>query len=149
MSGGERDSYACEIPEQFADVPSQWLRLLMSVGYVACGQGRPSHGVTIFEGIAAVRPSSELPLIGLAMAQVNLGKLTAACDTLIERAEKINPNNQLVKTLAAMVFRMSGAMEESDRILDKVIANGTDECAVELAKNLKGEDFSYLKKKWR
>ncbi|MDR2664492.1 MAG: hypothetical protein LBB14_03145 [Puniceicoccales bacterium] len=141
----DRQKEDCAIPEEFADAKAEWLQLLMAMGYVACGQGRPSQAATIFDGIAAVRPNSELPLIGLAIAQINLGKLTLACETLVERAARLNPDNQLVKTVAAMVFRMSGAMEASDLLLDEVIANGSDSCATEFARSLKGEDFRYLK----
>jgi hypothetical protein len=149
MAASQAGAYACEIPEKFAEVRSEWLQLLMSVGYVACGQGRPSQAAVIFEGIAAVRPDSELPLIGLAMAQINLGKLMPAADTLLKRATKLNPGNQLVKALAAMTLRMAGLIDESDQILDAVIADGTDGCAIDLARNLKNEDFKYLRKKMR
>ncbi|MDR0339982.1 MAG: hypothetical protein LBH53_00215 [Puniceicoccales bacterium] len=145
---GQEDSlYVNAIPAEFAEAKTEWLQLLMAMGYVACGQGRQSQAAVIFTGIAAVRPNSELPLIGLAMAQLNLGKLTLACDTLIQRAAKINPANQLVKAIAAMVFRMSGAVEASDRLLDEVTADGSDDGAVELARHLKTEDFHYLRRK--
>ncbi|MDR1435942.1 MAG: hypothetical protein LBI39_01910 [Puniceicoccales bacterium] len=149
MAKTSQHRYGCEIPEEFADVRSEWLQLLMEVGYVACGQGRPTQAATIFDGISAVRPKSELPLIGLAMAQMNLGKLTAACDTLVKRAKKLNPENLLVDTMAAMVFRMSGAVDESDAILNAVIEDGSDDCAVELARHLKTEDFAYLRERNR
>ncbi|MDR2667660.1 MAG: hypothetical protein LBB38_01280 [Puniceicoccales bacterium] len=149
MDSGQTSTYACEIPEDFVEVRSEWLQLLMSVGYVACGQGRPSQSAIIFDGIAAVRPDSELPLIGLAMAQINLGKIALAGDTLLKRAAKLNPGSQLVRAFAAMALRMAGIVEESDRLIDAVIADGTDHCATELARNLKNEDFKYLRKKSR
>ncbi|MDR2677569.1 MAG: hypothetical protein LBB26_03335 [Puniceicoccales bacterium] len=136
-----------EIPAEFAEVPSKILQLLMQVGYVACGCGTPSLAKVIFEGIAAVRPNSELPLIGLAFVYIHMGKLTVACDILVNQATPINPNNQIIKAMAAMIFRISGEFTASDALLDEVIANGTDPQAVEFARQLKGEDFSYLRRK--
>ncbi|MDR0678672.1 MAG: hypothetical protein LBF24_00230 [Puniceicoccales bacterium] len=145
--GQEKSLYVNAIPAEFAEAKTEWLQLLMAVGYVACGQGRPSQAVIIFTGIAAVRPNSELPLIGLAVAQINQGKLTTACDTLVQRAAGINPDNQLVKAMAAMIFRMSGAVGASDRLLDEIIADGSDGGAVELACHLQTEDFRYLRRR--
>jgi hypothetical protein len=136
-----------EIPVEFAEVSSEVLQLLMQVGYVACGRGMPSLAKVIFEGIAAVRPNSELPLIGLAFTYIHMGKLTAACDILVNRATPINPSNQIIKAMAAMVFRISGEFRASDTLLDEVVADGTDPEAVELARQLRGEDFSYLRRK--
>jgi hypothetical protein len=139
-----------EIPAEFAEVPSEVLQLLMQVGYVACGHGAPSLAKVIFEGIAAVRPNSELPLIGLAFAYIHMGKLVAACDILVNQATPINPDNQIIKAVAAMIFRISGEFKASDMLLDEVIADGTDFQALELARQLKKEDFSYLRcKKFR
>ncbi|MDR3317105.1 MAG: hypothetical protein LBS68_03520 [Puniceicoccales bacterium] len=147
MDANSSKQYVNEIPEKFADIKSEWLQLLMQIGYVACGQGKPTAAVSIFEAIAAVRPNSELPLIGLAVSLVNLGKLTAACDVLVERSAKINPNNQLAKTVAAMIFRMVKEFQASDILIDEIIADGTDPEAVNFAKNLKNENFIYLRSK--
>jgi hypothetical protein len=136
----------CETPAEFAEVSSEVLQHLMQVGYMACGHGAPSLAVAIFKGIAAVRPNSELPLIGLAFACIHMGKLTAACDILVNQATPINPDNQTIKALAAMIFRMSGEFKASDTLLDEVIADGTDPRAVEFAQQLKKEDFSYLRR---
>ncbi|MDR0727585.1 MAG: hypothetical protein LBF26_01665 [Puniceicoccales bacterium] len=144
---GSTGHFSGEIPTEFAGVPSGVLQLLMQVGYVACGHGAPSLAKVIFEGTAAVRPNSELPLIGLAFAYIHMGKLTLACDILANRAAAINPDNQIVKAVAAMIFRMSGEFKASDMLLDEVIADGTDPQAMEFARQLKGEDFSYLRRR--
>ncbi|MDR1456744.1 MAG: hypothetical protein LBI34_01655 [Puniceicoccales bacterium] len=135
------------VPTEFMEVQSEVLQLLMQVGYVACGHGFPSLAKVIFEGIAAVRPNSELPLIGLAFSYIHIGKLTSACDILVNQAARINPNNQTIKAVAAMIFRISGEFKASDTLLDEVIADGTDPQAMEFARQLKTEDFSYLRRK--
>jgi predicted Zn-dependent protease len=137
------------IPPEFAPLRAEWLQLLMQLGYVACGQGKPNQARTIFEGIAAVRPNSELPLIGLSMALINLGKLTEALELLVKRAAVLNPKNQMVHAMCAMIYRMSGAMEESDLLLDGVLADGTDPESCEFARQLKTENFAYLRSRGR
>jgi predicted Zn-dependent protease len=141
------EQYVNEIPEEFSDVRSDWLQLLMELGYVACGCGKPSHAEAIFTGIVAVRPNSELPLIGLAVTLASFGQLSDARKVLLELAAKINPENQLVKVLAAMFAGMSGSKSECDSLLDDVEENGTDSEAVALAKHLRVEDFQFLRKK--
>lgn len=144
--GTSRD-YVNEIPPEYADVPSELLQLLMQLGYVACGQGHPKSAATIFEGVAAVRPNTELPLIGLAVALLNQGKLKASCDLLIHCAGRMNPDNQLVKAIAGMIFRITGAQKESDIILDEVIESNSDPEAVALAKELKNDTFTLKKRR--
>ncbi|MDR2341215.1 MAG: hypothetical protein LBD72_02725 [Puniceicoccales bacterium] len=144
---GSSGHSSIEIPEEFAEASSDVLQLLMQAGYVACGCGVPSLAKVIFDGIAAVRPKSEQPLIGLALAYIHMGKLAAACDVLVNRATPISPGNQIIKAIAAMVFRISGEFAASDRLLDDVIADGTDPQAIEFARQLKVEDFSYLRRK--
>jgi hypothetical protein len=139
--------YVNSIPPEFAEVSSEMLQLLMQVGYVACGQGWPSLSRIIFDGIAAVRPNSELPLIGLAFAHIHMGKLTAACDILVKQVAAINPANQIAKALAAMIFRMSGEFRAGDMLLDEVLADGSDPQAMALARHLKTENFNYLQPK--
>jgi predicted Zn-dependent protease len=149
MAQGETVQYANAIPPEFVDVPSEWLQLLMQLGYVACGQGKPSQAKTIFDGIAAVRPNSELPIIGLAMALINLGKLSSASGLLMEKARPINPKNRIIGVLMAMIFRMSGEFGASDELLDEVIGENDDPEAVEFAIQLKKEDFSHLRSRMR
>ncbi|MDR1437690.1 MAG: hypothetical protein LBI69_01360 [Puniceicoccales bacterium] len=119
----------------------------MQLGFMACNRGSPSLGICIFAGIAAVRPNSELPLIGLAYAHANAGKLSEAREILTKRAAVINPKNQLTKAILAMIFRISGEVNESDSLIDEVIEDGSDPQAVALAEQLKTEDFKYLRKK--
>ncbi|MDR2576586.1 MAG: hypothetical protein LBC42_00865 [Puniceicoccales bacterium] len=149
MAQNSVEQYVNDIPEEFADIKSEWMQLLMQLGYVACGQGKPSLAMTIFGGIAAVRPNSELPLIGYAFALINSGRLRDACAILAEKASKINPNNQLIKAVAAMAFRMAGQTSASDMLIKEVIDDGTDPEAIAFAENLKNENFKFLKSKGR
>jgi hypothetical protein len=134
-----------EIPNGFTAARAEWLQLLMQIGYAACGRGRPAQALAIFEGIAAVRPNSELPLIGLSMALVNGGKLSAALKLLTEEALPRNPKSQITKVMCGMIHRMAGQFAVSDRLLDEVVADGTDAEATEFARQLKTENFSYLR----
>lgn len=141
---GSETDYVNEVPEQFSGIPSEMVQLLMQLGYVACGQGKPSAARIIFKGVAAVRPNSELPLIGLAIATLHQGKLDEAMDILLKNAARINPKNQITKALLGMLLRMAQRFNQSNVLLQEVIEDGNDSEAVALAKELQREDFSYL-----
>jgi hypothetical protein len=78
-----------------------------------------------------------------------MGNLSAACELLVRKAAVINPQNQLVKTLLAMIYRITGEMGGSEQLLDEVIDDGGDVVAVEFAKHLKTENFEYLRSRQR
>ena len=70
----------------------------MEIGYLAIGSGQTAEAETIFSGIVAVRSESELPLIGLGVAQLSAGKAGDAVKTLGERALGMAPESDLVKS---------------------------------------------------
>ncbi|MDR2030408.1 MAG: hypothetical protein LBP65_03015 [Puniceicoccales bacterium] len=146
---GEGDGGGSKIPSAFVSLRAEWLQTLMQLGYVACGQGKPSMARKIFEGIAAVRPNSELPLIGLSMALINQGKLSDALELLVKKAMPLNPNSQIVKVMCVMIYRMTGAFAESELLIDEVVQDGTDPEATAFALQLKTEDFAYLRSRGR
>jgi Tfp pilus assembly protein PilF len=93
-----------------ADLPvsTEVVQTLMEVGYVAAGRGSKSNAEDIFKGVSAARPSSELPLIGLAVTEINFGDFLTASKILVEQALKINPDSGLAKCFLAMASKALG-----------------------------------------
>lgn len=117
-------------------VQSEMVQLLMDIGYVATGRGFQSQANDIFNGIIAARPNSELPLIGLAVNNLNFGNFIEAAKILSERALVINPYNGTAKCFLAMAVRSLGGKAEAQQLLEEVANNNTDTVSQELAKGL-------------
>jgi len=60
----------------------------MEIRYVAVGRGLQSHAEDIFNGLAAARPESELPLVGLAVCKMNFGDFASARDSLTKSLQR-------------------------------------------------------------
>ncbi|MDR1401757.1 MAG: hypothetical protein LBI81_02255 [Puniceicoccales bacterium] len=124
-------------------VPAELVQMLMEIGYVAIGRGLQSHAESIFAGVIAARPSSELPLIGLAVCKINFGDFLAASKILTDRALKINPDSGMAKCFLAIAIKTLGGGKESKELASQVAETCTDQAAVALAKSiLAGKDIA-------
>lgn len=113
-------------------------KLLMEIGYVATGSGRSREAETIFQGLCAWRPKSELPWIGLAIARLNRGKTDEARKILEDEALKRAPDSDLAKCFLGLTLRQAGHRAESFEMLRQVSEHGRDETARVMAENLLG-----------
>jgi Flp pilus assembly protein TadD len=118
------------------DIDTDRVQLLMEIGYLAGGHGYPAESETIFEGIRAMRPQSELPVIGLAVAKMNAGHHQEAARILWEEALAINPESDLARSFLGLVLKLSGLQSESRTILEEVVAADRQPEAVNMAKSL-------------
>ena len=104
---------------------------------MAAGAGMTAQATTIFNGLKAARPDSELPYIGLAVASMNAGQYDEALEFLTEKAMKLNPDSCLAAAFAGLALRLAGRSDEARRELEKVVSRcGQDEAAVNMAKAL-------------
>lgn len=125
------------------NVPSELVKILMDIGYVATGRGFQSQAADIFSGVIAARPNSELPLIGLAVSKINFGNFLEASKILSERALIINPNSGLAKCFLSMAIRALGGKSEADELLNEVVqSEASDECSKKLATDLINQENS-------
>ena len=118
------------------EIDAQLTKLLMEVGYLAGGYGFVSESEKIFNGIAAVRPESEYPYIGLAVTCLNANMNEAAVEILRTRALKANPDSDLAKSFLGLALKLAGMNAESQKVLQEVVDNGGAEEAVNMAKSL-------------
>lgn len=122
--------------EKVMEIETKLIQLLMEAGYLAGGYGFFGESERIFEGIRAVRPESELPLIGLAVSKINEGKHAEASRILWDQALKLNPDSDLAKSFLGLSLKVGGLNSESRALLREVVEANRDEVAVNMARNL-------------
>lgn len=124
------------------EIQTEVIQLLMEAGYLAGGYGLYKESEDIFEGIRAIRPDSELPIIGLAVTKMNAGKNTESARMLWEQALKINPESDLAKSFLGLALKLSNLNSESETVLKEVIDTGKNEPAIKLAQALLNDSGS-------
>ncbi len=95
------------------------LALLMEAGYVYLGMQRLKEAKEIFEGVAVLKPESEIPLVALAGVSFCKGKLKEAIQ-IYQKALKINPQSLYAKAYLGEACFFSGEKEEALRLLKEV-----------------------------
>lgn len=114
------------------NVPSSLVQQLMEIGYLATGGGMSGEASTIFNAVEAVRPESELPLVGQGVTQLNAGKTNEGIAVLRKALEK-NPDSEFAATFLGLALVQAGLSQAAENILKQVVVSGKDPRAVELA----------------
>jgi predicted Zn-dependent protease len=117
------------------EVRSELVQQLMEIGYLASGGGMPSEAATVFAAVEAVRPTSELPLIGAAVARLNARRADEAI-ALLRQALAKNPDSEYAAAFLGLALKQAGMSQASEDILRQVVSSGKCEQAVGLAKSL-------------
>ena len=108
---------------------------LMEVGFVAVGNGLLVDAETIFFGVQAVRPDSELPLIGRAFLLMN-SKLFGDAIQLLRLAVEKNPDSDFAVSFLGAALKMSGHNHAGNEVLQQVLDEGNHVEAVNFAQAL-------------
>ena len=113
---------------------------LMEVGLVAAGNGMFSDANAIFDAIEAVRPESEIPMVGRAAAKMMAGRHDEAID-LLQGALKINPRSDFALSFLGLALSLAGMSDASHKALREVVdrEESKPEC-VDLADAILAED---------
>ena len=117
------------------EIRTETLKRLMEIGYVAAGSGLYSDAETIFAGIQAVRPDSEMPQIGWAVVRMNAGLHDDATKILRNVIDQ-KPESDLTKSFLGLALRLAGMSGQSESILQEVVDANRDETAVAMARSL-------------
>lgn len=116
------------------------IQMLMEIGFLAAGRGEINAAETIFNGIKALRPESESPLIGLAVARMNAGNNQEAIAILRDRALALNPLSDMANSFLGLALKLEGLNSQADSILEGVVAGNGDPGAVSMARALLAEN---------
>lgn len=90
------------------DVERTLLSLLMEVGHLAGAYGFSRDAKAIFEGLAAVRPSSAYPVIGKAVVFLNQGEAQAAVQVLEAANFEMTDEGDLGRAFLALALNSAG-----------------------------------------
>lgn len=126
-------------------IDSELVRLLMRLGYAAAWNGLHKEAVAIFDGVGAVRPESEIPVIGAAVVAMLSGHYDVAVKTLREGALELNPDSALARAHLGVALRLLGDEDEGAALLNEVAANTTDPDAAAMARNVVAMSLEQLK----
>jgi hypothetical protein len=118
------------------DIDSRSLQLLLEVGLLAGGYGWMKEAEVIFEGLRAVRPENESPLIGLAIAKMNNNQAEESIRILETEALNTNPESDLARAFLGLALKLAGRVEQSRLLSEQVVGRNRDQAAVNLAKGI-------------
>lgn len=125
-------------------IDSELVRLLMRTGYLAAWNGFYKEAVSIFDGVAAVRPESEQPYIGGATVALLSGDAQLAA-TIVDRALVDHPDHPMLLAHKGCILRVLNHEEAGQALLQQVIDSAKDENAVQLASNVIGLETEAIK----
>ncbi|WP_009965810.1 tetratricopeptide repeat protein [Verrucomicrobium spinosum] len=117
-------------------VDSELVRLLMRIGYLAAWNGLYKEAIAVFDGVQAVRPESEIPIIGGAVVAILSGNPEVAIKSLKEGALTLNPGSDLARAHLGCALRLQGREEEGHAILQEVASTSSQPDARAMASNL-------------
>ena len=118
------------------EIESELVRLLMRIGYQGAWNGLYKDALTVFEGVGAVRPESEIPFIGAAAVALLSGNYQVAVEVLNNGALSRNPDSDLALAHLGCAVRLKGSEDEGRAILMDVAENSENPDARVLATNL-------------
>ncbi len=101
------------------------LRAVLEAGFLLRDVMRYGEAATVFQGVAALRPDLELPVLGLASVLVRQGDLTRAqelCESVLVRF----PDSLYAQVQLGEILIYRGARQEGEERLRSVIAEGGD-----------------------
>ena len=99
------------------------IRLLIDVGYVATGIGDKKSADSIFEGVLAARPNSELAHVGYAFSKLAFGEFTAASNLLMSKAYSLNPESKLIRAMYGFLLYTTGRVGECGFVMNEVLSS--------------------------
>lgn len=107
------------------DIPQREVGLLMEAGYLFMELGAPKKATEIFQGVAALVPQNEIPLIALGHLAFAQGRFEQALKHN-EEALTRNPNSSLAKAHKGESLMFLGKHEEAMALLNEVLGDDNE-----------------------
>jgi tetratricopeptide (TPR) repeat protein len=117
-------------------IDSELVRLLMRLGYLAAWNGLYKEAIAVFDGVRAVRPESEVPIIAGAVVALLSGHPDVAVKSLKEGALVLNPGSDLARAHLGCALRLQGREEEGMAMLQEIASDSDQPEARAMAANL-------------
>ncbi|CAK0781504.1 conserved hypothetical protein [Gammaproteobacteria bacterium] len=118
------------------EIASEWVRRVGEIGLLAAGHGEIEAAHRIFDGMVAIRPDSEYPWIGKAIAELQAGRVTEASRLLRDEALKRNPKSLEAQAFLGLALTRAGFASEAETTLRVVSAADPDQAAGQMARAL-------------
>lgn len=97
------------------------LALMMEAGYIFLGMQRFKEARTVFEGVSALKPESEIPVVALGGVSFCQGKLAEAV-RLYKKALKMIPDSIYGKAYLGEALYFLGEKPQAAKLLKEVDA---------------------------
>lgn len=91
----------------------------MEAGYIYLGMQRYKEAGEVFEGVHAIKPENEIPLVALAGVSFCQGRLKEA-EKIYAKALKLNPESLYAKAYLAEALFFDGQKREALALLKEV-----------------------------
>lgn len=99
-------------------VPSEDLRILMEAGYLYLGMLRYKEAQEVFEGVVALAPKSEVPLVALGNVFCVQGQFDKAVKTY-EKALDVDPKSAFAMAYLGEALLFKGLEQEAQKRLEE------------------------------
>ncbi len=99
-------------------IPNEDLKLLMEAGYLYVGMKRFNEAKEVFEGIAALAPKSEIPLVALGNVYAVQSKFDQAIK-IYEKGLELEPDSAFATAYLGEAYFFKGESKKATEILNK------------------------------
>lgn len=106
------------------DIERKDLALMMECGYILVGMQRFAEARQVFEGVAALAPDSEIPVVAIGSVAFCEGKFRDAVKQY-QKAIKQNPQSPFARAYLGEALFFSGDTDEAVRALTAVSHDDT------------------------
>lgn len=132
-----KNIYSGDIDAEKLGLNKEMIKLLYEIGVTGIWLNEIADARVIFDGLKALRPQNELPVLGLALIAFAEGNLDKSIEMIVKEALVINPRNDIVKAYLALAIQAKGGLEgEYTEICENIISHNEDKTAVTLAKSI-------------
>jgi hypothetical protein len=97
------------------------LRLLARIGFVAATNRQGAVARSLFSALRVVRPDSAAPPIGLAMAEIGVGRPSQAVRLLRDEGLVARDGAGAVRAFLGLALAEAGQWPEAERVLREVV----------------------------
>ena len=118
------------------DVPRDDLVLMLETGYIYLAMGKFVQAREVFEGISALAPKHEVPVVAQGLVMFAQKKFLPAI-RLLKEAVGLNPQSAFANAHLGEAYLFSGKKEEARKFLEKASNLEPSGKAGEFARGLK------------